>query len=316
MTISNFKTTKKTNVLRQRVDELQAFIGNTPLFPIKNIFRKNGVKIFAKLEWQQMGASVKARPAYNIIKKAIYNNQIDKSKGILDATSGNTGIAYASIGAALSIPVSLCLPENASEERKQILQALGVNIIYTSRFGGTDEAQEKAQELAQQTPEAYYYANQYANEANWQAHYHTTAPEILEQTNGDITHFVAGLGTTGTFVGTSRGLMALKRKIVLTSLSPDIAMHGLEGWKHLPTAKVPEIYDPNIAHQQLKVATESAYAMIKQVAQYEGLLISPSAAANLVGAIEVAKQIKQGVIVTVFPDNANKYSEVLNHIFK
>ncbi|MDF1866443.1 MAG: pyridoxal-phosphate dependent enzyme [Saprospiraceae bacterium] len=192
--------------LRWRLENAGKLIGNTPLFEIRNVYRKSGVRIFAKLEWQQMGNSVKSRPAYNIIKNAIETDRLDENKILLDATSGNTGIAYAAIGASLGIPITLCLPENASEERKRILKSLGVNIIFTSKFEGTDGAQLKAKELYAENPDKYYFANQYANENNWKAHFQTTAPEIWAQTDQKITHFVAGLGTTGTFTGTGRRL--------------------------------------------------------------------------------------------------------------
>lgn len=302
-------------LLQQRIQTLSKFIGNTPLYPIELVYNKPGIKIYAKLEWCQLGASVKARPAFNIIKNAILSNQLTPQITLLDATSGNTGIAYASVAAAMGLQVTLCLPENASRERKIILEALGVNIEYTSRFDGTDGAQIKAKELAEQFPNKYYYADQYANENNWKAHYNHTAVEIMEQTQNSITHFVAGLGTTGTFVGTSRKLLQLNPNIHLTSLQPDFAMHGLEGWKHLETAKVPLIYDSTIAHQNLNIDSMDAFNMIKKFAALEGMLLSPSAAANLVGAIKVAEQINEGVIVTVFPDNADKYSEVLKQIF-
>ncbi len=301
--------------LRQRIKDIESQIGNTPLIPIRRAFRKRNVQIYAKLEWQQLGNSVKARPAFNIFKQAILEGKIREDKHLLDATSGNTGIAYASIGAALGVPVTLCLPENASKERKLILQSLGTNIIYTSRFEGSDGAQIKAKELYKANPEKYFYADQYANDNNWKAHYHTTAEEIYHQTKGQITHFAAGLGTTGTFTGTSRKLQLLSPNIQLISLQPELAMHGLEGWKHLETAIVPKIYDSSIAHENLTVDTAEAYEWIKRFAQKEGILLSPSAAANLAGAVKVAEQIDEGVIVTIFPDSADKYSEVLKHIF-
>lgn len=301
--------------LTEQLDVIGKFIGNTPLFPITRLHANENVKIFAKLEWQQLGGSVKSRPAFNIIKNAILSGELSPEKRLLDATSGNTGIAYAAIGAALGIPVTICLPENASEERKTILKAYGAEIIFTSKFGSTDEAQEIAQELSEKNPDKYYYARQYQNEANWKAHYHTTAEEIWRQTNGEITHFVAGLGTTGTFTGSGRRLRELNPDIRLISLQPDSALHGLEGWKHLETAIVPTIYDPTIAHQNLEMDTYNAYDTIKRVAATEGLLISPSAAANLNGALQVADQLDAGVIVTVFPDNAEKYSEVINNLF-
>ena len=302
--------------LEAQVRSIGQFVGKTPLFPITQAFQKDGVQIYAKLEWQQMGMSVKARPAYQIIKDAILRGNLTEGKHLLDASSGNTAIAYAAIGAALSIPVTICLPENASEERKVYLKALGAELILTSRFGGTDDAQAVAKELAQDKPSLYYYADQYGNDSNWKAHYLTTSEEIYRQTNGEITHFVAGLGTTGTFTGNSRRLKELNQNIHLTSLQPNAAMHGLEGWKHLETAKVPAIYDATIAHQNLEIDTYEACDMVKEVARKEGLLISPSAGANLVGAIKVAKQIDQGTIVTLFPDDASKYGEVMKLVFQ
>jgi len=309
-------TTQNTdNQLLVKVNQIGKFIGKTPLFPLNNIFQKEGVRIYAKFEWQQLGGSVKARPAFNIIKQATTNGHLHKEKRLLDATSGNTGIAYATIGAALGIPATIVIPENASEERKTILKSLGAELIYTSKFDATDGSQAKARELFAERPDLYYYADQYANDANWQAHYHTTAPEILNQTQGNITHFVAGLGTTGTFVGTTRGLKDLNPTIQAVSLQPETALHGLEGWKDLETACVPKIYDATLADQKLHVTTGESYDLIKRVAKQEGLLLSPSAAANLLGAIQVANGIDRGVVVTVFADNADKYGEVLKQLF-
>ncbi|MCP4440395.1 MAG: cysteine synthase family protein [Aureispira sp.] len=301
--------------LVQKVHQLEKQIGNTPLIPIRNVFWKKDVQLLVKLEWQQLGASVKTRPAFNIIKSAIGRGLLHQGIRLLDATSGNTGIAYAHISAVLGIPLTIVLPENASKERKRILKALGVELIYTSKFGGTDEAQEKAQDLATKYPDLYYYADQYSNPANWQAHQLTTAPEIWEQTQQKITHFVAGLGTTGTFVGTSKGLKAFNPNIQSIALQPGTALHGLEGWKHLETAKVPAIYDTTLADQHLEISTLEAYNYVKQIAKKEGLLVSPSAAANLAGAIKVAKQLDKGTVVTLFPDDASKYGEVLQQLF-
>ncbi len=301
--------------LIKRIKEIEPHIGNTPLFEIRNAYRKKGVRIFAKMEWQQLGNSVKARPAFNILKQAILNHQIKPDTHLLDATSGNTGIAYASIGAALGVNVTLCLPENASKERKLILQSLGANITYTSRFEATDGSQVKAFEMKKASPRKYYHADQYSNENNWKAHYHTTAEEIYKQTHGKLTHFVTGLGTTGTFVGTSRKLQLLNPNIQTVSLQPEIAMHGMEGWKHLETAKVPKIYDSSVADANLTVDTMESYEWIKRFARKEGILLSPSSAANFAGAVKVAEQIDEGIIVTMFPDSADKYSEVLKQVF-
>ena len=241
--------------------------------------------------------------------------ELTTRRTLLDATSGNTGIAYAHIARLLNIPVALCLPENASKERKDILQSLGVRLILTSRFEGTDGAQQVARSMAEEDPAGYFYADQYKNENNWKAHYYSTAPEIFRELPG-ITHFVAGLGTTGTFVGTGRRLRELDPSIRLISLQPDFALHGLEGWKHLETAIVPEIYDPLVADANEAVSTEEAYEMIRAFHRHEGLLLSPSAAANIVGTLRIAETLEEGILVTVLPDNADKYSEIIQKIIQ
>ncbi|MDX1638043.1 MAG: PLP-dependent cysteine synthase family protein [Balneolaceae bacterium] len=307
--------TQTDSSLAQRSDRLSSFIGETPLFPITNINPNPDVTIFAKLEWQQFGSSVKARPAYRIVRDAIRRGDLTEGKHLLDASSGNTGIAYAHIGAALGIPVTLCLPENASEERKQILRSLGVNIRFTSRTGSTDEAQEIARQLYEEHPEKYYYADQYSNPSNWQSHYYTTASEILEQSGYEITHFVAGLGTTGTFTGTGKRLKEYNKDIKLIALQPELAMHGLEGWKHLETAHIPGIYDDSVPDEIRSVSTQEAHEIVKLAAQKEGLLISPSSAANLAASLKLARELEEGVIVTIFPDDGSKYGEVINQLF-
>jgi len=299
--------------LESKLNEVARQVGNTPLLPLKKIFSKKNVHLFAKEEWKQLSGSVKCRPAYNIVRKAIESGELNYDVALLDATSGNTGIAYAAIGEKLGIKVVLCLPENASKERKEILQSLGAEIILTSKFEGTDAAQQVAKELTQKYPGKYFYADQYKNDNNWKAHYHTTAVEIFNELPG-ITHFVAGLGTTGTFTGTGRRLRELNPAIHLTSLQPDSALHGLEGWKHLETAVVPTIYDPTVADENLEVRTEEAYEILKAVAKYEGIILSPSSAANIAGAIRVAEKLEQGIVVTVLPDNAEKYSEIIKKL--
>jgi len=283
------------------------------LHHVTQLFQHDKVQLYAKKEWMQLSGSVKARAGYNIIRKAIEQGKLTTGKTLLDATSGNTGIAYAHIAKRLNIPVALCLPENASLERKEILESLGVRLILTSRFEGTDGAQQIAKAMAAEDPEKYFYADQYKNDNNWKAHYHSTAPEIFEALPG-ITHFVAGLGTTGTFVGTGRRLRELQPSIRLISLQPDFALHGLEGWKHLETAIVPEIYDPAVADSNEEVSTEEAYHFVREARQKEGLLLSPSAAANLAGAIRIASRLEEGVVVTILPDNADKYSEIIQKI--
>lgn len=302
--------------LKHRIAQVGQLIGNTPLFPIQRVYQNPKVKILAKLEWQQLGSSVKARPAFNIIKDAIDKGKLNNEKNLLDATSGNTGIAYAAVAAAAGINVSLCLPENASRERKTMLKSYGVNIIYTSPFDGTDGAQLEAKSLVTENPIKYYYADQYANDNNWLAHYHSTGPEIFQQTGGQITHFVAGLGTTGTFRGTTTRLRELNPHIKAVALHPDSAMHGLEGWKHMETAIVPKIYNDQLADENLLIDSMEAINLIKDIARLEGLLVSPSSAANLLGAIKVADSIDEGTVVTVFPDDASKYSEVIERLFK
>ncbi len=307
----SYKIITNNQVLNSRLKYIASLIGDTPLIPVTGLHENKNVKIFAKLEWKQLSGSVKARAAFNIIQNAISSVKLTENKILLDATSGNTGIAYAAIGQKLGIKVALCLPENASQERKDILRSLGVEIIYTSPFGGTDEAQEKAAELAKDFPKKYFYASQYTNDNNWKAHYYGTAIEIIRELP-EISHFVAGLGTTGTFVGTSRRLKEYNPAIQAISLQPDVAMHGLEGWKHLETAIVPEIYDAQIADYGLEIDTFKAYDLMRK--QVLGGVLSPSSAANIIGAVTVADSIERGVIVTILPDNADKYSEVIKKI--
>ncbi|MDP9230423.1 MAG: cysteine synthase family protein [Bacteroidota bacterium] len=304
---------KIDTALLENALKLQIEVGHTPLYHVKNLFSKNNVQLYAKKEWKQLSGSVKCRPAYNIIVGALKTGELDSKKTLLDATSGNTGIAYATIAKRLGIKVALCLPENASKERKEILRSLGVDVIFTSKYEGTDGAQDVAGELSLKFQDKYFYADQYKNENNWKAHYETTAPEIFSAIPG-ITHFVAGLGTTGTFVGTGRRLKELNASIHLTSLQPDSALHALEGWKHLETAVVPKIYDPTVAEDNLEVSTEEAYEIITASAKYENLLLSPSSAANIAGALKVIDKIDKGIVVTVLPDNADKYSDIIKKL--
>jgi cysteine synthase B len=286
-------------------------IGNTPLLRLRSVTAHfPNVEISAKAEWFNPGGSVKDRPALAMIEAGLANGELRPGKTILDATSGNTGIAYAMIGAALGYPVKLYLPHSASEERKRILQAYGAELVMTPGDEGTDGAIRRVRELAVAEPAKYFYPDQYSNPANWQAHYRGTSNEIWEQTGGRITHFVAGLGTSGTFVGTTRRLKELNPRIRCISLQPDGPWNGLEGWKHMPTALRPTIYDHKLADENLEVSTEESYRMVKRLAREEGLLVSPSAAAALNGSLNVASRIPAGeraVIVTVFADNAAKY---------
>ncbi len=304
----------KTNrALLDRLKKPGSQTGNTPLISLNKIFRKKNTRVYAKQEWKQLSGSVKCRAAYYIIKNAIENNELGDDTILLDATSGNTGIAYAHIGQMIGIRVTLCLPENASKERIEILQSLSAEIIFTSRFEGTDGAQQVARELAAKHPGKYFYADQYKNENNWKAHYYGTAVEIINKVPG-ITHFVAGLGTTGTFIGTGRRLKEFDPGIKLISLQPDSALHALEGWKHLETAAVPGIYDSALADKKIEVSTEEAYEWLAAIWKYEGFLVSPSSAANVAGAVRVAEQLEAGTVVTILPDNADKYGEVIKKI--
>ena len=286
-------------------------IGNTPLIRIERVAAERPtVAIFAKAEWFNPGGSVKDRPALAMIQAGLRSGSLRPGKTLLDATSGNTGIAYAMIGAALGYPVKLFLPHSASEERKRILDAYGAELVMTPGDEGTDGAIRRVRELAAAEPGKYFYPDQYGNPANWQAHYHGTANEIWEQTGGRITHFVAALGTSGTFVGAARRLKELKPEVRCISLQPDGPWNGLEGWKHMPTALRPAIYDDTLADDNLEVSTEESYRMVKRLAREEGLLVSPSAAAALVGTLSVAKTLPAGqsaVMVTVFADSAAKY---------
>ena len=286
-------------------------IGKTPLLRLERVGREfPTVGFYAKAEWLNPGGSVKDRPALGMIRDGERTGALGPGKTILDATSGNTGIAYAMIGAALGYPVTLCLPSNASAERKRILAAYGAQVLLTPADDGSDGAIRRARELHASAPGRYFYPNQYGNPANWQAHYQTTAPEIWEQTNGQITHFVAGLGTSGTFVGTARRLKEFNPAIRCLSLQPDSAFHGLEGWKHMASAIVPPIYDPTVADAELEVRTEDAYRLVKRLAREEGLLVSPSSGAALAGCLRLAASLEPGepaVIVTIFADAAEKY---------
>lgn len=306
---------QSATALEQRIHQLEAFIGKTPLYKINHVFQKPGVTLYAKLEWLQLGGSVKARPAFNIIKTAIEQGQLDQNRTFLDATSGNTGIAYAHVCAALGIPLTICMPENATRERKEILTAFGAELVFTPAEQKTTGSQRVAREMYEANPDKYFLADQYSNDANWLSHFHHTATEIMEQTEGKVTHFATGLGTTGTFVGTARGLKHLKPEVTCIALEPSCPDHGLPGWKHLATAKIPSIYDETLPDGIMSITLPESQALLRDVARYEGLLISPSAAANLAGAIKVAESIDEGVVVTVFPDDASKYSDEIRDIF-
>ncbi len=266
-----------------------------------------GVEILGKAEWANPGGSVKDRPAMNIVLEAERAGLLSAGKTLIDSTSGNTGIAYAMIGAARGFKVRLCMPSNVSEERKRILKAYGAEIIYTDPMEGSDGAIRRVRQLVEENPSQHFYANQYDNPANWRAHYKTTGPEIFSQTGGRITHFVAGLGTSGTFIGTSRRLKELSSEIQCVSFQPDSPFHGLEGMKHMPSAIVPGIYDPSMADENIEIATEASYAMTVRLAREEGMLLGISAGAAVAAALKVAARIKDGVIVTILCDGGDKY---------
>jgi S-sulfo-L-cysteine synthase (O-acetyl-L-serine-dependent) len=283
-------------------------VGSTPLLELASISREvPGVTILGKAEWYNPGGSVKDRPALWMIRDGEKSGALTPEKVVLDATSGNTGIAYAWIGAALGYKIKLCMPKNASEERKKILRAYGVEIVLTDPGEGSDGAIREARRLYAEEPEKYFYPDQYQNPANPRSHYESTAPEIWVQTDGEITHFVAGLGTSGTFVGTARRLKEYNPGIKVVSFEPDSPFHGLEGMKHMASAIVPEIYDPTIADENLGTSTEEAYEMVKRLAREEGVLVGLSAGAAVATSLRVARELESGVIVTVFPDGADKY---------
>lgn len=292
-----------------RASGLAETVGHTPLLPLKRVTAdlRPSVRVLAKAEWFNPGGSIKDRPALNILRSARDNGDLGPRRRLLDSTSGNMGIAYATLGASLGIQVTLTLPANASPERVKILRALGAELILTDPLEGTDGAILAARQKVAGAPERYFYANQYDNSANWQAHFQTTGPEVLAQTQGEITHFVAGLGTTGTIMGTGRYLRSHLHEVKLVAVQPDEAFHGLEGLKHLPTAIQPAIYDPEFIDETLTVTTEEAYAMTRRLALEEGLFVGVSSGAAAAAALRVAARLRTGTVVTVFPDAGYKY---------
>jgi len=294
----------------QDVSTAASLIGRTPLIRLQPFEPRPGVEIYAKLESRNPGGSVKDRAALAMIRDGERSGALQPGRVLLDASSGNTGISYAMLGASRGLRVRLCVPANVTVERQRLMRAYGAELILTDPMEGSDGAIREARRLYDREPGRYFYPDQYSNPANWQAHYKTTAMEIWEQTRGRLTHFVAGLGTSGTFVGTARRLKELNPAIRCISLQPDSAFHGLEGWKHMPTAIVPAIYDASLADDDLAVHTEDAYRMVKRLAREEGMLVSPSSAAALVGCFQVARGLApqdRAVIVTVFPDGGDKY---------
>jgi cysteine synthase B len=282
-------------------------IGNTPLLDLSELTGKPGVRLLAKAEFQNPGGSVKDRPALAMVEDAERRGLFADGRRLLDATSGNTGIAYAMIGAAKSIPVTLCVPASASPERKRILAAYGAEVRLTDPLAGSDGAIVEARRLVAEEPDRWAYLDQYTNPENWRAHSRTTGPEIWEQSEREINCFVTGLGTSGTFMGVGRFLRETAPGVRLISVEPDSPFHGLEGMKHMASALVPPIYDPGLADEAWEISTEEAYAMVKRLARRAGLLVGVSSGANVAAALRVASELQSGTVVTVLCDSADKY---------
>lgn len=294
---------------RQEGFSLLDQVGATPLVPIRRLTEglSPDVRVLAKAEWMNPTGSVKDRPAANILRRAIDDGRLTDGRALLDSTSGNMGIAYATFGAALGIEVHLAIPANASEARLRTLRALGAHLTLTDPLEGSDGARTVAAEMVRQQPDRFYYADQYNNEANWRAHHESTGPEIVHGTEAEPTHFVAGLGTTGTLVGTARYLRAHSPSTEIVAVQPDSPLHGLEGLKHLPSAPVPEIYDESLVDRTIPVGTEAAYDLTRRLAAEEGLLVGVSAGAALWAALQIGRQLDRGTLVVVFPDSGTRY---------
>jgi cysteine synthase B len=289
--------------------EIIDLVGHTPLIPLNRLSSDlpPDVEIHAKAEWYNPSGSVKDRPAAEIVEQALEVGKLHPGKALLDASSGNMGIAYATIGAAMKIPIRLTIPSNASPERLKILSLLGARTTLTDPLEGTDGAQQIAQEIAAEDPGRYYYADQYSNPANWQAHYKTTGPEVFAQTSGQITHFVSGLGTTGTITGTGLYLRENNPSIELIAVQPDSPLHGLDGLKHLESSHIPAIFVPELITQTIQIPTEDAYEMVSHLANHEGILVGISAAAAVAAALKLGKSLTSGLIVVLLPDSVYKY---------
>jgi len=297
-----------STVTDRAVSSVLDLIGRTPLIRLERFEQETpGVELYAKAEWHNPGGSVKDRAGARMILEGERQGRLRRGLTIVDATSGNTGIAYAMIGAAKGYKVKLFLPENASPERKLILRAFGAELVLTSPLEGTDGSIRAVRDLVARHPDEYFYPDQYSNDANWRAHFDTTGPEIIEQTGGRVTHFVAGLGTSGTFMGTSRALRQFNPSIKVVSFQPDSPFHGLEGLKHMETAMVPAIYDASLADADLRVSTEEAHRSVRRLARESGLLVGISSGAALSATLQFARTLDRGVVVTVFPDGAEKY---------
>lgn len=291
-------------------ESILAHIGNTPLLRLRRIPQELGrprVELYAKAEWFNPGGSVKDRAALRIVEDAERSGAMTPEKTLLDSTSGNTGIAYAMICAVKGYRCTLVMPANVSRERVLTVRAYGASVVFSDPLEGSDGALLLARELYEEDPERYYLPCQYDNPSNWLAHYDTTGVEVLKQTGGRVTHFVAGVGTGGTVVGTGRRLKEFREGIQVCSVEPDSGFHGLEGLKHIESAIVPAIYDPSVLDRRLFVGTEEAYEMSRRLAFEEGMLVGKSSGAALVGALQVARDLDEGVIVVVFPDGGSRY---------
>jgi cysteine synthase B len=288
---------------------LETHVGNTPLVPLASSMRKasSRVRVLAKAEWFNPSGSVKDRPALSIVRSGVARAELGEGRRLLDSTSGNMGIAYATLAASFGISVTLCLPASASSERLTILRALGAELILTDASEGSDGAMHVARGMAEAEPRQYWYANQYDNAANWEAHYKSTGPEIVAQTNGAISHLVAGLGTSGTLVGTGRYLREKIPGVQIVAVEPDAGFHGLEGLKHMPSAVKPGIFDPLLADRTIQVSTEAAHAKVRELARGEGLFVGISSGAAAVAAAQIAAEVGNGTIVTIFPDSGYRY---------
>jgi len=304
--------TKKSKCVTKRISKssISDRIGNTPLLRINRItsvLMDRDVEIYAKAEWLNPGGSVKDRPALRIIEDAEKSGRLNHDKIIIDSTSGNTGIAYALIGVSKGYKVTLVMPQNVSEERKRIVRVFGAKIVFTDPLLGSDGAMIEAKRLVNEEPSKYFYADQYNNPSNWKAHYETTGVEIWEQTGGEVTHFIACLGTSGTLMGTGRRLKEYNPDIQVISVEPATSIHGLEGMKHMATSIVPGIYDDHFPDRKMMVETEDAYAAVKRLASEEGFFVGYSSGAALVASMKVANEIDRGLIVAVFPDRGDRY---------
>jgi len=284
-------------------------VGNTPLIRLERVTSHlpGAVEVFGKAEWHNPSGSVKDRAAAEILRQALEAGSLSHGRTLLDSSSGNMGIAYATLGAALGIRIRLVVPGNINPTRKQLLEAMGVELIISDPLQGSDGARQLAAELTEREPERYFYADQYSNPANWLGHYRTTGPEIVQDTEGRLTHFVAGLGTTGTLTGAGRWIKEQIPAASIVGFQPNSPLNGLEGLKHLPSSRVPEIFDPSLPDEILEIPTEQAYAMARRLAREEGLLVGVSAAAAAVAALAVAERLEAGTVVTVFPDSGLKY---------